>query len=311
MATIAWLGPWLRRHDTKLLAASPLIGLLWQDLAGVLRSAVPVLAAVSILLSCVRMDWGMLGSHLRRPARAALSVAWILIAMPLVMFVIAVPWLPIGSPLLTGLVLNAAAPSIMAAPAFALIIGIEPTLAMVVSVASTALAPVTVPAAMGILELGALDIPASNLLVRLLLFVTFVVLGAWTVKRLAGQAKITRHGTLFEAAFVTAMCGLIIGIMDGVTAVLLTDPLKMALYVFLAFCANLGMQIAGGLAAWWRDRQFGLVLALLSGNRNMAMILAVIIDVADRDLVLFVICCQFPCYVLPLFMRPLIRRLRS
>ena len=34
-----------------------------------------------------------------------------------------------------------------------------------------------------------------------------------------------------------------------------------------------------------------------------------IIDVADIDLIVFVIVCQIPCYILPLFMRPLYRRL--
>jgi BASS family bile acid:Na+ symporter len=309
VVTIRRLGVWLRSHDTKILAASPVVGLLWQDAAGVLRPAVPALAAVIILLAWVRMDWGGLGPHLRRPLGVALAVAWMLVGTPLIVFAAVAPLLSADSPVFAGLVLNAAAPAIMSAPAFALIIGVEPALATAVSVVSTAFAPFSLPAIMEALGMGSLDIPAGELLARLLLFVAVVLLGAWVVKRLAGEERIARHGLAIDGALVSLLGVLVIGIMDGVAAVVLTSPLKVAFYVFLAFAVNVGMQVMGGLVLWWRNRPYALVLALLSGNRNMAMILAVIIDVADIDLIVFVIGCQIPCYILPLFMRPLYRRL--
>lgn len=209
-----------------------------------------------------------------------MATAWLLIAMPLIVFAVAVPLLPAGSSVLTGLVLNAAAPSITVAPAFALILGVEPALAMTVTVVATALAPFTLPAMLGVLGLGALVIPTTDLLVRLLVFVTVVFAGAWGVKRLAGEGRITRHGPAIDGMVVLLMLVLAIGIMDGVTAVVISSPLKVALYMLLAFAVNARMQVVGGLVWWWRDRSRALVAALLSGYRNMAMILAVIIDIA-------------------------------
>ena len=209
-----------------------------------------------------------------------MATAWLLIAMPLIVFAVAVPLLPAGSSVLTGLVLNAAAPSITVAPAFALILGVEPALAMTVTVVVTALAPFTLPAMLGVLGLGALVIPTTDLLVRLLVFVTVVFAGAWGVKRLAGEGRITRHGPAIDGMVVLLMLVLAIGIMDGVTAVVISSPLKVALYMLLAFAVNARMQVVGGLVWWWRDRSRALVAALLSGYRNMAMILAVIIDIA-------------------------------
>ncbi len=209
-----------------------------------------------------------------------MATAWLLIAMPLIVFAVAVPLLPAGSSVLTGLVLNAAAPSITVAPAFALILGVEPALAMTVTVVATALAPFTLPAMLGVLGLGALVIPTTDLLVRLLIFVTVVFAGAWGVKRLAGEGRITRHGPAIDGMVVLLMLVLAIGIMDGVTAVVISSPLKVALYMLLAFAVNARMQVVGGLVWWWRDRSRALVAALLSGYRNMAMILAVIIDIA-------------------------------
>ena len=163
---------------------------------------------------------------------------------------------------------------------------------------------------LALLGLGALAIPTTDLLVRLLIFVSVVFGGAWGVKRLAGEDRITRHGPAIDGMVVLLMLVLAIGLMDGVTAVVVSSPLKVALYVLLAFAVNGGMQVLGGLVWWWRDRSRALVAALLSGYRNMAIVLAVIIDVAPIDLIVFVICCQFPIYILPLVSRPLYRRFR-
>ncbi len=95
-----------------------------------------------------------------------------------------------------------------------------------------------------------------------------------------GEGRITRHGPAIDGMVVLLMLVLAIGIMDGVTAVVISSPLKVALYMLLAFAVNAGMQVVGGLVWWWRDRSRALVAALLSGYRNMAMILAVIIDIA-------------------------------
>lgn len=301
---------WLKRHDTRILAVAPFVALLWQEGAEMLRPSVVPLSTIIVTLSCVRMDWGGLGEHLRRPLAIGFAVLWVQIVAPLIVYGVAAPMLSADPALLTGLILNAAAPSIMVAPAFAIIIGVKPTMTMAVAVVSTALAPLTVPAMLDILDLAALDIPAAELLLRLAVFVAVVFVGAWAVKRLAGEERIERHRLRIDGVLVLLMSALVIGIMDGVTAVVVASPFKVALYVVLAFAVNFGMQAAGWGIWWWHDRAQSFEVAILSGYRNMAMILAVIIDVAPIDVIIFVICCQFPMFILPLLTRPLFRRLQ-
>ena len=302
---------WLQRHSTKVLAAAILLGLFWQDFSNAIKPAAPVCAVLCMLLACARMDWSGIGALLRRPWRVVLIVAWALIGAPLVVYAVAAPFLPPGAPLLAAMVLNGGAPPILAAPAMALILGVEPVLSMVAAVIGTALAPFSVPAVTHFLDLGSIELPAEALLLRLLLVVAIVLGGAWLLKRLAGRERIERHGVLLEGATVFFIAGFGAGLMAGVKAMLMADPAKALLFIVLAFVLHIALSVSGALLLWWRDRRQALVMALLSGFRNMMMIYVVIVDVAHPDVILFVICAQFPMFLMPLAIRPLFRRLNG
>ena len=135
------------------------------------------------------------------------------------------------------------------------------------------------------------------------------IVGAWVVKRALGTVRIERHGTSINALVVLLISAFGIGLMDGVMGHLMAEPGLVVGYVAAAFALNIGLQIAGALPLWRRERGEALVLALVSGTRNMSMMTAAVIDVAGPDVVLFLVCTQFPLYYMPLFMRPVFLRL--
>ena len=306
---LAELGDWLERHSTRILAVSPVIGLLWQDLAAALMPAVVPFAVLSMLLACTRIEGPTLRSRVGHPGMLAVGVAWLTLGAPLLVFGLAQFFLPLGSPLLAGMVLNAAAPALLSSIAFAFILGVDPIIALMISVLSTTVAPFTVPAMLGILGVGAVGLSASNLLVRLLVVVLIAFGGAYLIRRTAGQARIRQHEGLIQGGVVLAIFTFGIGMMDGFQERLIHEPEKTLLFIALAFAVNAGLQLLAGLSVWLLDRRLALVAAMLSGNRNMAMMLAVILGVAHPDVVLFVICTQLPMFILPLFTRPLFRKL--
>jgi hypothetical protein len=304
-------GLWLNRNSTRVLACSLLLGLFWQDLAYLIKPFAPASAVLCMLLACTRMDWSGIGGILRRPGRIALIVVWVVVAMPLLAYAMVAPFFPEGAPIVAGIVLNTASPPILAAAAMAMILGVEPVIAMVVAVVATALAPLSVPALAGLLGLGAIKLPAMELLLRLAIVVSIVLGGAWVIKRLAGPERIERHGLLLEGGTVLFIAAFGAGMMAGILPILVEQPKKAALFVILAFVVHIAMQLLGAAILWWRDREHALASALLAGFRNMMMIYVVIADVAHEDVVLFVICAQFPMFLLPLVLRPLFRYLNA
>ena len=299
---------WFERHSTRVLIASIFVGLAWQDLAEVLRPAVLPFSILTMTFSCVRMDWSLLGSHLRRPLALGAMLAWLMVGAPILVYGVCSAFLAPGSPLFSGIMLNAVSPPIMSAPAYALIVGAEPVQALLISLGGSAFAPFTGPGVIEALGLGAVHLSPGSLLLRLAAMVSIALGLAWIIRRAMGRERVVRHGAKLGAITILLIAGFGIGLMDGMRDRILDDPALVLGYTLAAFAVNAGLQIVGAALVWRRDRAQGLVLALVSGNRNMSLMTAAVIDAIGPDVLLYLICTQFPLFGMPLLMRPVFRR---
>ena len=81
------------------------------------------------------------------------------------------------------------------------------------------------------------------------------------------------------------------------------------LSIAAAFTVNLALQAIGAAVFWRAGRAQALTVGLLSGNRNLALLLAVLVDRAEFDVLLFFAVGQFPIFVLPAVLAPVYRRI--
>ncbi len=302
---------WIKRNNTKILAMALVLGIALQDLAALVSPAVLVLAVTGMLLACLRMRVPPLGAAVGRPGLIAAFLVWALVLAPVLVFAAASLALDADSPLLAGLTLNAAAPSMLSAPAYALIVGVDPVLATVLAVLTTLAAPFSIPALADVLLGAEFAFGGPSLLLRLLAIVVLILGGAWLGKRLLGQDRIERYGDRVDAAVVVCIAAFGIGLMHGVRAVLVEQPVYAIAAIAAAFALNIVLQSAGVLLFWRWGRRTGATTALVSGNRNLAIVLAAIADVAPPDVILYIVCAQFPIFSLPLLMRPAFARLQA
>lgn len=141
MTTILTL---LARYATAILAAAVFIGLLWPDLAAVLKPFLTASVWGLLFLAALRLEWSEVAAQARRPFTIAGVVGWLLVMSPAVMAVLV--WLAGAPPgLMAALVLMAAAPPIMSSPALSVLIGLDGSLSLVIMVAATVLAPLVLP----------------------------------------------------------------------------------------------------------------------------------------------------------------------
>lgn len=310
---------WMERRSAILLAGGVFIGLISQDLAAFCRPFLSPSIFILFLATVLRLEWSQVLWRLRRPARPLLILAATMVGAPLIMEA-AINL--VGAPefLRTPLVLIASSPPLISVPAFALLLGLDAPLALVVMVAGFALQPaIQPPVALALLGIQ-LNIGLGPLMVRLTVFIGGAFAAAAALRWLAGDERIRRHGTALGGIVVLMLLVFAIGVMDGLRAEFFTDPGHVLISVAAVFLTNFGFQAVGAVIFWgaapvWRlTGREGLTTALIMGNRNLAILIAVLGSSASKDVFLMLAAYQFPMYLIPAVAGPAYRvllKLRS
>jgi len=298
----------LGRFATQLMAGTVFAALLVPDLAHVMKPLLGPSVWGLLFVAMVRLDWPGVVRHVRRFGLIAAALVWMLIVCPVLVWGLT-EMSGLSPGVAAALVLMAASAPLMSTPAVSIMIGLDGSLALVAMVGATFLAPLTVPIiALELLGLE-IEIGVLGMMLKLIGMVGSAFVLALVFRRVAGLQQIQKWSNGLDGFVVILMALFALAIMDGITAVLLAEPLKVLLIVVLSFVANGGLQIAGALVFRRTAKQERYTLGFVSGMRNMGLILAVLPAGVDQDIVLYFAMAQFPIYILPALLKPLYRRL--
>jgi len=254
------------------------------------------------IIALIRIDWGQLFSHLKRPGITALLLLWLLFGAPILVDTL-LGILPIHPGLHASLVLMAAASPLMASASLALIIGLDASLAVVLTFAATALIPFTLPP-IALFLLGIdIDMAIGELMLRLGLIIGGSFAIAWLIRGLLPHGFADRHANALDGLAIIGLLVFAIAVMDGVTAHFLERPGFVLMATLSVFGLNVLMQASGALLFSWRGPHQALTAGLCSGNRNLGLLLAAMTDKASIELLIVIAVAQFPIYILPLLQR--------
>ena len=299
---------WIGRHAAWLLFAGVLAGLAAPPLAALLWPAVLPVTFLLFVASLLRMDMGLALRHARRPVRAGVIVAALMIGVPLGMAA-ALRLLPLPETLALSIILMTATSPLLSSPAFALLLGLEAELALVVVLACMSVVPLTMPAlALALLGLE-IEISPWQLMARLAVFVGAGFIAAGLLRWRIGPERLKSAKAGLDVFNVVLLVIFAVGVMNGVTDRLLADPRHVLLFAASAFLVNMGLQAIGAALFSPAGRSTALTVGLMFGYRNMALPLAVLAGAAPADFALYVAMAQLPMYMLPVLTVRLYRRL--
>lgn len=292
-----------------LLAVGIFVGVFVPPLAALFRDVVTVTVAGLMTLVLLRVDLAQVLAYLRRPVLVATLTAWLLLAMPVITYAVAMA-AGLDGPLGAALVISAMGCAATSSPAFARLVGLDGEISLVVAVVTTLLVPFTAPPlALGLMGID-LAISLTGLMTRLALVVGLPLLVSIAIRRAVGEASLRRFGPSVDGAVVWLVVLYGFGVMDGMLAKLMAEPAWVMGGLALAFAGNFGMNALTALAFLLAGRRLALAAGLLAGNRNMALFLAVLPAATDERILLFFALCQFPLFLSPFLLRPVYARLR-
>lgn len=297
----------LDRQARWALPAGVFVGIALPGLAGLLRPLLTAAVIGTLTGALLRLDWSRFADLGRRPLLPAGLALWQLVVSPLVLwFGTALAGLPPDLRLV--LLLQAAAPSIGSAAVFALILGLDGVLAALATVVATLMLPLTLTPLVVLLlpEAGVrVDLVPFFLRVTLLVVVPFAL--AWIARRVIGLSRLRRRDGLLGGLNVLLLVVFAIAVMDGVTARLFSEPRLIVLLLLTSCAAAVLLHLSGYLLFRRAGTTVAYTASVLSGNRNLGLMLVITAGTAGELFSLYVGIAQIPMYFAPLLLTPLLR----
>jgi hypothetical protein len=299
----------LARHGRLVLVAGLVVGALAPGLARVMAPLIFPMIAFLLFLATLRVDMRAAFPG-RRSLPRYLAVTLVMqVALPVVAIVGLWALGAQASVLGIGLVLVLAAPPMTGSPGLTILAGGDPAPALRQLVLGTALLPLTVLPVFWLLPVFGAPLVVVEAALRLLAVIA-VAGGAGIVLRgrvawLRGPAG---QGAV-DGLITLAMAVVVVGLMSAVGPALRAPGPAFWATLAAVFALGFGAQVVTLLLARHRAPQGAPALAVIAGNRNLALFLGALPPETAAALLLFVGLYQLPMYLTPLVMAPLIRRL--
>jgi len=307
VAALSWLG----RQGTRAVAALVGIGIALPWIGAILKPYVTEAVFVLLCIAFLRVDTAALKTCFRRPAIVLAATAWTSVAIPVLFGVSCLAFgLNKQAPdLFLGLMLQAVASPMMAAPALAALMGLDATLVLVTLIASTALVPLTAPLFALVFVGPNLSIPPLMLAVKLFAILAGAVLVGFIARRALGLAAIERHKERINGLNILVLFVFVAAVMENVGARFLAAPMVTTALAALAFVMFFAVLFLTALLFVPAGRERALALGFMASQRNMGLMVAATGGALPELTWLYFALSQFPIYLSPHLLQPLVRRI--
>ena len=304
---------WLGNQGTRAIAALVFIGIAAPPVGELLTPFVTEAIFLLLCISFMRVDIGALRDHLRRPGIVLAATAWTTLGVPSITGLSCLATgLDASAPdLFLALMLQAVASPMMAAPALAALMGLDSTLVLITLVTSTALVPVTAPLFAYAFFGAALTLSPLGLGLKLVAILAGSLFVASAIRWTVGTSAIKRHRRAIDGLNILILFVFVAAVMGNVVGNLLADPvwmIELTILVFAVFFALLGVTT---LIFRRIGRERALALGLMVSQRNMGLMVAATDGMLPGTTWLYFALCQFPIYLSPQLLKPVVRRLSA
>ncbi len=298
----------IARNGTLILPAGLVLGLLWQDLAHLIR---PLLApTIFCMLATIltRVDIGAAMSRVRRPVPLILAAAWAVIAIPPIMALLDAGF-GIGPGLALALVIYAASPPNFATASIGYLLGIDAAMCLAIILVTILAHPLIAPLAVAFLTTVPVAVSGGELALRLALLVGGGLVTAVIARRLLGHERQRRLAPALDGLNVVFMLVFAVTLMDGIPALVAARPYHALMILAVCYGLHLGLNLITSLLFARSGCATALAIGYAVAGRNIALVMAALGSAAPPDTWLFFALLQFPIYSLPLVLKPVYRRL--
>ncbi|GAA6181844.1 hypothetical protein NBRC116594_32820 [Shimia sp. NS0008-38b] len=300
---------YIARNGRYVLDAGLVAGIVLPDVATALRPWLSELVLLLLFLTAFRVGLPAARDGLRAFQSTLGMVVIYQLGLPLLCIAMFALFGLAQSPVAIALTLMLAAPSVTANPNMAVLLGHSPEPAFRILILGTLLLPLTlIPIFWLSPALGNLsDAVIASL--RLGVSISVTIAFAFLLRACLRPKMLASETHALDGLTSIALAVIVVGLMNAVATALSSAPWTLLKWLLIASIANLGLQAVAYLTLRrFGDKASAAPIALVAGNRNIALFLVASAATQSDAFLLFLGCYQIPMYLTPIVMRPLFRR---
>ena len=279
------------------LAASIFLGVAFPALSALCKPLLLPMVFLLFVFAILQVSFGDAALATFRGSAAWVILAWQLVALPLLMLLLFGAYL--DHELVGFGVVALCSCAITATTALSRMLGLNDALALVVGLIGSLLMPLPLYLFMRYgLGIEAVIDPLSYLLrVVLSIVVPFLLVYLFRAIASANLDALVRQHVPTAVIVLLVLFGL--AVMDGVQALLLSNPWVVVSYVLFSFALSVAVQLVTRWALAFLGARDATTAALLCAYRNVGVIAAITGDSLGSNFLIFLGLWQLPMYTLP------------
>ncbi len=296
------------KHGRIILVASLVVGLISTQLASLVKPQIDLFIAALLFTACLRVGPRQAIGAVRE-IRASLAFTMLLqVLLPLLVALLAGFFLG-QSPLVFALVLLAAAPPLSGSPHLVALMGFDPAPALRQLVVGTVLLPLTIIPVFALLpQIGSFEAIAFAAL-RLLVVIVLAAVFAFAIRLTVFKNPSANQLQQIDGASTILLAVVVVGLMAAIQSEITVNPTNALITLAVAFAVNFGLQIITSVTLSNSPASaYSVPIAVIAGNRNIALFLTALPAVTAEPLLLFIACYQIPMYLTPVLMQGFYKR---
>ncbi|MEK9944851.1 MAG: Na+-dependent transporter [Alphaproteobacteria bacterium] len=313
LRAVASVLSWLGRQGTRAVAAVIFIAIAVPWMGEILRPFLTFSIFALLTIAFMRVDLNQVRQRLRQPRLVLLASGWSMLVVPGVFgAVMLIAGVDASTPdLFLAIMLQSMASPLISAPAFAALVGLDATLILVTLVVTTISVPFT--AALFALIYFGPEMSLAPLVLggQLAALLGGAAVAATIIRRVAGYARIVGRSAEIDGVNIILLYVFSAAIMENVTSGFLATPWLMIGLTALSFVIFFVMFTTTAVSFWWAGRDSALSLGFMVSQRNMGLMLGATGGVLPDLTWIYFALAQFPIYLTPQMLKPVIRKLRG
>ncbi len=269
----------IEKHFWVCFLLAIFLGLLAPEYVTVFENYLMYMLMLVLFVVFLKVDLRELRGHARRPLLLAYILLLNLIVIPILFYFLS---LPFSKDTALALVLLAALPTGMGAAALAGLVKGKASLALILSVSSSLIAPLTLPAVFYLLFREKIELDYFKLFLRLGMLILIPLAASQAVKLLL--AKAVKKAEPYLGVATIAFVSLVIMTVIGQKADHILGNKAEVLYLLLiSFGAFLVLQLAGYFMVYWLSREERIAVSVSKMIMNNALGVVIALEFFNRD----------------------------